>query len=432
MSLRQKALSRLRALFGDDPPSLRFVFVDGKTFDFVRQPKVEVTFRSPGLARALFSGRMGRLGDAYVRGDVTVDGPIEDILGAGLKLAERVGRFPRTLRLLQAVSHIARPRSRRTDAAAISHHYDVSNDFYELWLDRSMSYSCGYFHNGGENIDQAQAQKLDRLCQKLRLRQGDHVLDVGCGWGGWLAWAAQRYGVTGVGITNSSAQHAYARKVIADAGLASRIDIQSMDYRDLSGTGVFDKIVSVGMYEHVGLKHLGIYLANVQRLLKPGGMFLNQGIVATDPEGRPQGPPGGEFIDRHVFPGGEVPPLPMFLRELMRCRFEVVDVEDLRPHYARTLVLWTRRLEAHRDAAIEAAGIECYRIWRIYLAAMAYVFDRGWLSSVQVLAYRALADHPAPRPWLREGGREAPMAAGLDWAGTGAPRLREQTAPRAS
>jgi cyclopropane-fatty-acyl-phospholipid synthase len=419
MSVRRRLLSKLQALIADEPLPLRLVFWDGEAFDFAPSPTVTLTLRSRALMRALITGRIARLGDAYVNGDLTVDGRIDDILSIGIRIAERIGRYSRLTALARPFTALAFRHSKSNDAAAIAYHYDVSNDFYRLWLDAGMTYSCAYFRTGAEDIDTAQNQKIEHICRKLRLSPGDHVLDIGCGWGGLLRQAGQRYGITGIGITNSPAQYQLARERIAADGLADRIDIRLQDYRDLAEAESFDKIVSVGMYEHVGLANLPDYFGIVARLLKPGGAVLNHGIVATDPEGRSQGPPGGEFIDRYVFPGGELPNLPRVLTELARCRLEAADVEDLRPHYARTLLLWVRRLEAQWEAAIAAGGAERYRIWRIFLAGMAHAFDRGWLSIAQVLAYKPVAGRPAPRPWSRGyqyPGEETPvLAKALDW-----------------
>ena len=420
MTLRRRLLSRLKNLLADDPPPLRLVFWDGEQFDFAAQTAVTLRIKSPAVMRAFMTGRMARLGDAYVAGEIAVDGRIEDILHIGIGLAERIGRYSRLAAFARPLNLLAFRHSRRNDAAAIAHHYDVSNDFYRLWLDRSMTYSCAYFRTGTEDIDRAQEQKIEHICAKLRLEPGERLLDIGCGWGGLLCTAAQRHGVTGLGITNSPAQYQYALEHIAAEGLAGRVDIRLQDYRDIPGSQAFDKIVSVGMYEHVGLQNLPVYFSTVARLLKPGGAALNHGIIATDPEGRAQGPPGGEFIDRHVFPGGELPNLPRVLTEIGRSRLEAVDIEDLRPHYARTLLLWLRRLEARRDEVMRLAGGERYRVWRIFLAGMAHAFDRGWLSVAQVLALKPLHDRPAPRPWSRDyqyvGNQTPALAAALDWS----------------
>jgi cyclopropane-fatty-acyl-phospholipid synthase len=418
MSLRQRVVARLQRAFAQERLPLRLVFWDDEAFDFAAAPTVTITLRSPSLLRMLLTGRMARLGDAYVCGDLLVDGPVEDILTTGIRLAKRIGRASRLGKAAPLLRRMSRRRSRRSDAADIRHHYDVSNEFYGLWLDSSMTYSCAYFRNGDEDIDTAQAQKLDHICRKLRLEPGQRLLDIGCGWGGLLRQACAGYGVQGLGITNSAQQHRYAHERAAGD---NRMEFRLHDYRDLAGEGPFDRIVSVGMYEHVGLRQLPAYFDLVARLLRPGGGLLNHGIVVTDPNG-PQGPPGGEFIDRHVFPGGELPHLSRVLREAALSGLEVVDVEDLRPHYARTLMLWVHRLEAHRDEAIALVGVDRYRVWRIYLAGMAMAFDAGWLSVAQVLAYKPRDGRPAARPWSRAyqyvEGASAPLATGLPWTQT--------------
>ncbi|HVV92627.1 MAG TPA: cyclopropane-fatty-acyl-phospholipid synthase family protein [Hyphomicrobiales bacterium] len=420
MSLRQRVLTHLKGRLGADPPLLRLAFWDGETFDFAPRPTVTITLTTPRVMRALLSGNFGRLGDAYVSGELAVDGAVEDILDVGIGLADRVGRSRLVARLGPLLRYVPRRHSKSRDAAAISHHYDVSNDFYRLWLDRNMVYSCGYFPTGEEGLDAAQEAKLDHICRKLRLKPGERLLDIGCGWGGLLHWAVTHYGVTGVGVTLSREQLDYAQAWIARDGLDGRIELRLQDYRDIEGEGGFDKVVSVGMYEHVGIVNQPTYFATLARLLKPGGIALNHGITVTDPDGKPQGPAGGEFIDRYVFPGGELPHLSRVIYEVAKAGLEAADVEDLRPHYARTLQHWVRRLEAHADAAIAAAGAERYRIWRIYMAGMAVAFDRGWLSIDQLVAYKPQADgRKAPRPWSRAHQYVAcpdpPLANGLDW-----------------
>jgi len=400
--LRNRLLDLVRSRFGKESPSLRLVFPDRDTFDFSPNPAVTITFHSNGPLKALLKGDIARAADAYVTGQISVDGSIEAVLKIGISLAERLGKFPPLRGLARVAASLPAINSKKRDAANISHHYDVGNEFYRLWLDRQGIYSCAYFQSGDEDIHTAQQQKLDHICRKLLLRPGDRLLDIGCGWGGLLQWAADKYGVNGVGVTLSERQYASAREAMASSGLADLIEIRLQHYMDIRESEAFDKIVSVGMYEHVGLRNLPAYFQAVARMLRPGGVFLNHGIVSTDASGRPRGPPGGSFIDRHVFPGGAVPHLSRVLIELSRASLEFADAEDLRPHYALTLQHWSRRLEANRDQAIEAASPEVFRIWRIFLAGMAYAFDHGWLSVAQVLSFKPSSSGEVRRPWTRE------------------------------
>ncbi len=400
--LRRAAIAFLRRrLSGPNPLPLRLVFWDGETVDFAVRPRVTVTIASPRVARQLLSGNIGALGDAFARGTIRADGAADDIITVGIGLAERMGRLGWAARLAPWLRMIV-PHSRTRDAAAIAHHYDVSNDFYRLWLDRNLVYSCAYFRTGSEDIDTAQEQKMDHICRKLRLQPGDRLLDIGCGWGGLMRWAVTHYDVTATGITFSREQYDYVRRMIKDEELGDRMSVEMRDYRDLQGEGRFEKIVSVGMFEHVGVSKLPLYFGTIQRLLTDRGLALNHGICATDPNGAPQGPAGGEFIDRHVFPSGELTHISQVLREISQAGLEPIDMEDLRPHYARTLRLWVRRLESRSDEAARVAGGARYRIWRIYMAGMAHAFDCGWLTVTQVLAHKRTTVALASRPWTRE------------------------------
>lgn len=421
ISLRQRLLDRLRERLeaGGAAPRLRIVFWDGEHFDFAGAPQVTITLRSRRLLRLFLTGNMRRLAQAYVEGELGVDGRVEDVLRVGIALAETVGNIPLLRRMAPLFAHLPRRHSKARDAVAVRYHYDVPSAFYRLWLDREMIYSCAYFITGSEDLDSAQQQKLDHICRKLRLGPGDHVLDIGCGWGGLLCWAAANYGISGLGVTLSQPQSEEARARAAAQGLAGGVEFRVADYRDLPGMAQYDKIVSVGMYEHVGIANLPLYFTTIARLLKPGGLLLNHGITAADRDGRAQGPPGGEFIDRFVFPDGEVPHISRALYEITGSGLEILDMEDLRPHYPPTLLHWVSRLEAAREAAIAAAGIERYRIWRIYMAAMAYAFDCGFLSVCQTLAQKPLTDGPAPRPWTRAYQYRAetapPASRRIDW-----------------
>lgn len=396
-AIRTRIERRLRRL----ALPVRVVLPDGSPLDLGPAPQIVLALRRRAVVFMLLRGDVDALGRAYVEGDLVVEGRIEDVIDIGIALAERLKRMGWALRLPALVPQLRRRHTAAADASWISYHYDVSDAFYALWLDRRMIYSCAYFETGAEDIDAAQEQKLAHICRKLRLRPGERLLDVGCGWGGLLAFAAEHYGVTGVGITISGNQYEFARRRIAEQGLSDRVELRLEDYRALKGEASFDKIVSVGMYEHVGHDNRPLYFATLARLLKANGLLLNHGITATDPGGGRSGPPGGGFIDRFVFPGGELPHIARAIGEMAAQGLDVLDVENLRPHYAATLSHWVKRLEAQQGAAIEAAGEARFRIWRVYMAGCAIAFARNWLSIYQVLAGKCGKDGALTRPWTR-------------------------------
>jgi cyclopropane-fatty-acyl-phospholipid synthase len=263
-------------------------------------------------------------------------------------------------------------------------------------------YSSAYFRRADDTLDIAQEQKLDHICRKLRLAPGERLLDVGCGWGALIQWAAERYRVRSLGVTLSENQFEYARRRIREAGLEDRCEVRLLDYRDVPEDEPFDKIASVGMFEHVGRKNLPLYFGKLRRLLKPGGLVLNHGITLNAPEQGELGSGIGEFIDEYVFPGGELAHISRVIEAMSAQGIECHDVESLRPHYASTLWRWCDRLEANADAARASVGEKLYRIWRIYLAGSAYAFERGWMSVYQVLAGRPGADGALAVPPTRD------------------------------
>jgi cyclopropane-fatty-acyl-phospholipid synthase len=416
-TLRKLVEDRLRSL----ALPVRLRLWDGTHLDLGADPSIALTLRRRGLLWTLLRGDVDGLGAAYVAGDLVVDGSLKDILDVGMALADRLRGAAWLSRLAGDLPRPRRRHSRAADAEWVRFHYDVSDEFYALWLDPQMVYSCAYFHTGQEDLATAQEQKLDHLCRKLRLTPGERMLDVGCGWGALLRFAARHYGVSGVGITLSEKQHAHARRRAAEDGLADRVDIRLQDYRDIGAQERFDKIVSVGMYEHVGRANLPLYFATLCDHLKAGGLVLNHGIATTDPEGLSRGPAGGSFIDRFVFPGGELPHVSQVIREMARQDLEVIDVESLRPHYALTLLHWVRRLEAQKDEAMRLAGAARYRVWRIYMAGCALAFERNWLSVYQVLAGKGDERGALTRPWTRRhqyvSDDPALLPAPLDWRG---------------
>jgi cyclopropane-fatty-acyl-phospholipid synthase len=296
------------------------------------------------------------------------------------------------------------------DAAAIQFHYDVGNSFYKLWLDRRMVYSCAYFRTAEDTLDTAQEQKLDLICRKLRLKPGERLLDIGCGWGGLIMHAAEHYGVDATGITLSENQASLAQERIEQAGLASRCRVAIRDYRTLADGDAYDKISSIGMVEHVGLSHLPVYFDSVYRALKPGGLFLNHGIVSLG-EARPRSV--GErifrkfwradaFIDKYVFPDGKLTATSQAIGAAEAAGFEVRDVESLREHYAMTLRYWVKSLEQKTQDATELVGAHTFRVWRLYMAASANAFTTAAINVLQTLLAKPDARGRSNIPLTRE------------------------------
>jgi cyclopropane-fatty-acyl-phospholipid synthase len=290
----------------------------------------------------------------------------------------------------------------RSNQANIQHHYDVSNAFYGLWLDQRMVYSCAYFRNETDTLEEAQTQKLDHICRKLMLEPGQEFLDIGCGWGALILRAAQAYGVSATGITLSRNQYDHVTARIKEAGLEKRVRVELRDYLDLPAAPLYDKIASVGMFEHVGIPNYRRYFGKIRRLLKPGGLVLNHGITHNWLGGTSLGSGIGDFVEEYVFPGGQLAHVSRVIQGLAADGLELIDAEALREHYARTLWHWTDRLEANAEAARREVGEERFRVWRIYLAGSAHAFDRGWLSIYQLLAGKPFPDGRMPHPPTRE------------------------------
>jgi cyclopropane-fatty-acyl-phospholipid synthase len=276
-------------------------------------------------------------------------------------------------------------RTKRRDAKAIEFHYDVSNEFYELFLDRRMVYTCAYYRRPDGDLDQAQEDKLDLVCRKLRLAPGERLLDIGCGWGSLVVWAAERYGVEAHGVTLSAAQAEYARTSIRRAGLEDRARVDHLDYRDLPAHLRFDKVAAVGIIEHLGIANYPRYFARVHDLLAPGGLFLNHGITHEKHWRRGS---QTEFLERFVFPNGELDNVSHIVDVLEQARFEILDVEALRAHYARTTRQWVERLQANAERARALVSERVYRTWVAYLAASSVGFTEGSIGLYQVLASR--------------------------------------------
>jgi len=352
------------------------------------------------LRTALEAANQVSLGEAYIHGAFEIDGDIEAVFPLAEYLANKhwnlkekvyLGAMLLGLPSCQPQTKLSAPEvrgavhSKQRDRQAVSYHYDVSNEFYGLWLDRNMVYSCAYFQTPNQDLDTAQAQKLDYICRKLRLKTGERLLDIGCGWGGLIIHAAREYGARASGITLSQRQLEFAQQRIQQEGLTERCDVRLLDYRDVNGPA-YDKIVSVGMVEHVGEAKLPEYFANAFRLLRPGGVFLCHGIGRAGDRPKESEP---TFTDVYVFPDGELPPISTTLRAAEEAGFEVRDVENQREHYALTLHHWLQRLQAHSVEAQRLTEELKYRIWRLYLAGSAHYFRCGKLDLYQTLLVKS-------------------------------------------
>ncbi|ASL72715.1 class I SAM-dependent methyltransferase [Ralstonia pseudosolanacearum] len=359
------------------------------------RPTVTLTVREASALPLLLSPTLNNLGEAYVQEKIDLDGRLPDIISVGYQLAASAAATGSNA-LARVVRHFA--HTKEGDKASIRYHYDVSNDFYKLWLDRNMVYSCAYFEHGDETLDDAQIKKIDHILTKIRLQPDQTLLDIGCGWGALVLRAAQQFGARCLGVTLSQNQFDLARERVRAAGLEDRIEIRLQDYRDL--TGAFDRITSVGMFEHVGRKNLPGYFRRVHSLLADNGIAMNHGITSSDPEGGESSLGGGDFIDRYVFPQGELPHISLALRAAQEGGLEALDVESLRRHYARTLEHWADRFETNGETIRKIVGEKTYRIWRVYLAGCAHAFDADEVSIFQILCQKS-GKPAASIPWSR-------------------------------
>jgi len=381
--------------------------------------KFTLVLHSPAAVRKLLLPPTElNMGEAYIykmfdiEGDIFNVFPLADYAGRvnwvkkGRELLKPLLSFPTAdehgdgqqkshLPLLHGLRH-----SLRRDKAAIQYHYDVSNDFYALWLDKRMVYSAAYFPTGQEDLDTAQELKLDYICKKLRLQPGERLLDIGCGWGALIMWAAEHYGVRATGITLSENQYQLAKERIAAAGLADRCEVRLQDYRQVKGES-YDKLVSVGMFEHVGASKLTTYFRHAYDLLRPGGVFLNHGIALIGKSVPRAIEQKTSFSANYVFPDGELVNINKTLAVMEKTNFEIRDVESLREHYALTLRHWVRRMEAHEEEILQHVPEVTYRIWHLFMAGASYGFASNRQSIYQVLAVKNDQQGHNTLPWSR-------------------------------
>lgn len=410
-------LRLLRDLFKDE--ALQKVGVrlwDGTRWPDDHPRPTTLVLNHPGALRSMFlPGTEVGLGEAYLYNDFDVEGNLEAVFSLADELVQDVSGTLQKLRaardLLRLPAGPEHPKSRRgpanvkgkrhsieRDRQAVTYHYDVSNDFYSLFLDKNLVYSCAYFQTPDEALDPAQERKLDYICRKLRLRPGQRLLDIGCGWGGLVIHAAKHYGVDATGITLSQPQAELANERIAKAGLSDRCRVLVRDYREMNEAGAYDALANVGMFEHVGEKMLPTYFSHAWDLLKPGGVFLNHGITR-----RFDTPAHNErsFSDAYVFPDGELTPISLSLHVAEEAGFEVRDVESLREHYMLTLRRWVARLEEHHDQALQYVDEPTYRVWRLFMSGSVYGFDVGRLNLHQALLVRPGEDGRSGLPLTR-------------------------------
>lgn len=406
----------------------------------VPAPFTLVIARRGAMRRMLLPPSELSIVEAYISGDLDVEGSLEAAIDLGDMVSKRI-REPGALRKLarmifalpvdddpeihrtrfQRVSDSITRKRRRGDAQAIEFHYGVSNEFYALWLDPMMLYTCAYFRTGDESIELAQLNKLEHICRKLRLKRGDRLLDIGCGWGGLVRYAARNYGVETLGITLSESQASWGRERIRMEGLSGHCRVEVRDYRDMPAGEQFDKITSVGVTEHVPADEQPAYFARAHSLLRPGGVFLNHCEVSSD---RARGQTltskvagkiwkRGEFIQRYVFPDARLVPAAHVIASAEQIGLQVRDVESLREHYTLTLRHWIRELEKNREAAIDLVGEPTYRVWRLYMSAGARRFDAANFNIIQTLLSKPHEDGRSELPWTREDIYERPYPSEL-------------------
>jgi cyclopropane-fatty-acyl-phospholipid synthase len=350
---------------------------NGKNFDLgiFESPIVRVHVRDASALPLLFTSSVDSLTEAYITERIDVDGKLEEVVDAVYRMSVRSKPASRT------------NRSRQWDKTSIRYHHDVSNDFYKLWLDERMVFSCGDFESGKETLDEAQLKKIDRVLSEIGLQPGQSLLDIGCGWGALVMRAAAIYGARCVGVTLSENQYQLATERVRAAGLSDRVEIRLADYRDLRGT--FERITNVGMFEHIGRDHLPSYFLKVHCLLADGGILLDHRITNSDSgEGDTQ-VPGGEFVGGFMLPSGEHSHISLVTRALRESGLEAIDIQDLGQYCAATLRCWAERYEQHTERIRQTIGETKYRAWRVYLAGCAHAFSIRNVLAHQIVCQKA-------------------------------------------
>lgn len=369
----EKAMIRFLSKFDEHPFLIRFQ--DSEYMAGSGSPAFTVSFQKAISVPALLNSTSIALGEAYMDGSLEIEGDLYEALDHFLG---QMGKFSTDESALKKLIHSS--NTKKNQKREVQSHYDIGNDFYRLWLDETMSYSCGYFRHEDDTLTQAQMNKTEYILQKLHLKKGMSLLDIGCGWGYLLIRAAKEYGVSGMGITLSKEQFKEFQQRIRAEHLEEKLTVKQMDYRDLAQCeGQFDRVVSIGMAEHVGRENYQLFMDCVKKRMKPGGLFLLHFISALKEHA------GDPWIKKYIFPGGVVPSL----REMLSCAaedgFHTLDVENLRLHYNRTLLCWKENFERNKEAVEKMTDKRFVRMWELYLSACAATFHNGIIDLHQIL-----------------------------------------------
>lgn len=375
---------------------------NGKTISYSHNPEFTLRFLDKNTFKKLIATpNIMAFAKAFIDKKFDIEGNIVD----ALKLKDDISSIEmpskyKIILFLNSIDFLNNIHTKKADKKCISHHYDVSNNFYKLFLEDSMMYSCAYFKENTSSLTEAQENKMEHICKKLMLKPNEMLLDVGCGWGSMIMWAAKNYGVKAKGITISKEQYKYAKQMIKTNGLEEKCCVELKDYRDIKGEAIYDKIVSIGMFEHVGSKNLPVYFNNMNRLLKEDGLFLNHGITTRKDSNLSKSE--SEFIKEYIFPGGELENISYVLDSMENSKFDIFDVECLREHYYKTLKCWVENLKNNRQKAIKLTDEKTYRTWLLYMSGCAINFESDCISVYQVLLGKKRKEAGFAVPLTRE------------------------------